>query len=213
MDIPGLTSQLPYPESCDCWAHIVSIINQIEAPFAPESDPQVQTHHQESSSQRQQQHPHILAHNLSLDTCLVLGETLITQWELLNGCAQSTLHLRPVLLRLVCGAVERMLALYEHFVSSSLSSCLAEDDPLFGSGVRVSIGTLQLDEKDEIRAVARAALSWSVVRLGAVLQDVEEESQGLGAADLREAGHEMVKELAGRTLRLLGHVERVGGSG
>ncbi|ORY04453.1 hypothetical protein BCR34DRAFT_56188 [Clohesyomyces aquaticus] len=212
MKMSNPTSQPPNPETCNCWAQLVRIISQIEAPFAPPSGPQTQPHNQESSS-RHQQHQHILTRNLPLDERLVLGEALVNQWELLNGCTRSTSHLRPALLRFVCDAVERMLTLYELFLSSSLSSSAAGEDPLSGGGARASVGALEFDEEDDIRAVAHAALSWSVVRLGAVLQDVEEESQGFGAAELREAGHERVKELTGRTLRLLGQVERIGGSG
>jgi hypothetical protein len=139
--------------------------------------------------------------NLPLDERLVLGEAIVNQWESLNGCAHSASHLGPALLRFVCNAVGRMLRLYELAVSA--------EDPLGG---RASVGMLELDEADDVQAVARAALSWSIVRLGAVLQDIEEESQGYSAEELREANHPIVKDLTGRTLRLLGQVESLGGT-
>jgi hypothetical protein len=211
METPNLTSHPPNLETCDCWTQLVRVINQIEAPFAPESGIEGRTHHQESS--RYQQRQQILTHNIPLDERLVLGEALVNQWELLNGCTWSTSHLCPTLMRFVCDAVERMLTLYELFLSSSSSHFTAREDTPSGSDVRASVGVLELDEEDDIRAVMHAALSWSVVRLGAVLQDVEEESQAFGAAGLRESGYERVKELTGRTLRLLGQVERTIGSG
>lgn len=212
MEIPSLTSLPPNLATCDCWTQLVRVMNQIEAPFVPGSDPEERTHPQESSS-RHQQRQQILTHNLPLDERLVLGEALVNQWELLNGCTQSTSHLCPTLMRFVCGAVERMLTLYELFLSSFSSPFTAGENTPSGSDVRASVGALELDEEDDIRAVMHAALSWSVVRLGDVLQDVEEESQGFGAAGLRESGYETVKELTGRTLRLLGQVERFIGSG
>jgi hypothetical protein len=139
--------------------------------------------------------------HLPLDERLVLGEAIVNQWELLNGCAHSASHLGPPLLRFVCDAVGRMLTLYELAVST--------EDPLGG---RASVGTLELDEADDVQAVARAALSWSIVRLGAVLQDIEEESQGYSAEQLREVNHPIVKDLTGRTLRLLGQVESFSGT-
>lgn len=60
---------------------------------------------------------------------------------------------------------------------------------------RAAVGSLDLDEEDEVHAVARAALSWGIVRLGAVLQDVEEECQNYPAEKLREANHAAVKDL------------------
>lgn len=142
--------------------------------------------------------------HLALDERLVLGELIVNQWELLNGCAHSASHLGhmgPALLRFICDAVGRVLTLYELAAS-------AED----GLGGRASVGTLELDEADDVQAVARAALSWSTIRLGAVLQDIEEESQGYSAEELREANHPVVKDLTGRTLRLLGQVESCGGA-
>jgi len=195
--------------ACNCWSQLIRITSQIDAPFAPGSGRGApQPRHQEYASRHRPQHP-VLTRKVPLDERLVLAEALVNQWELLNGCTHSASHLRPALLRLVCDAVERVLTLYEISLSSLLSASAVAGESLGGGDGRASVGVLELDEEDDIRAVAQAALSWSVVRLGAVLQDVEEESQSFEAAELREAGHERMKELTGRTLRLLGQVESI----
>ena len=201
----GLSSQAPWPGDCECWASLIRIISQIEA-AAPgsQASPSSQEQQAAPSSDSRQPHPP-LARHLPLDERLVLGELIVNQWELLNGCAHSASHLGhrgPALLRVVCDAVGRVLTLYELAVVSA-------EDALAG---RASVGTLELDEADDVRAVARAALSWSTVRCGAVLQDIEEESQDYSAEELREANHPVVKDLTGRTLRLLGQVESCGGA-
>ena len=71
---------------------------------------------------------------------------------------------------------------------------------------------LELDDEEEIIIVHREALRHSITRLGAILQDIEEELRQGGQNEVSEVEHPLrdkeVKELMGRLFRLLGRVSR-----
>lgn len=78
------------------------------------------------------------------------------------------------------------------------------------------VGSLELDDEEEIAIVARESLKHSVIRLGAMLQDIEEETRQCGPNELSEVEQPLqdkeVKELIGRLFRLLGRVNGPAGT-
>ncbi|KAI0377299.1 hypothetical protein F5Y04DRAFT_264778 [Hypomontagnella monticulosa] len=74
------------------------------------------------------------------------------------------------------------------------------------------VGSLELDDEEEIVIVHREALRHSITRLGAILQDIEEELRQGSQNEVSEVEHPLrdkeVKELMGRLFRLLGRVSR-----
>jgi hypothetical protein len=183
---------------CDCWDATIRIVSQCEAPF-------------KNSSYAQQ-----LVREMSLSERLNLGQKLVQQWETMNGCVSFEDHLNPQLMRIMTDAISRVLAIYEmttagmHRVAGNVprnhSSFSCSSSPVFVGGVKV-------EDPEEIAIIGQEALRHSVIRLGAMLQDIEEETRPYGPEDLSDVEQlqqdSEVKELIGRLFRLLGKINEL----
>ncbi|KAI1463928.1 uncharacterized protein F4812DRAFT_227557 [Daldinia caldariorum] len=198
---------------CNCWAATLRIISQSEKAFRPQS----------SSSGQQ------LSQSMSISDVLTLSRNLLQHWELLNGCASSDTHLNPLVFRLIADAVSRILTLHE-LAFQALSKEDAPDIteagtwqspdggtnldiagnvvPQIRNTIPICISSLELDDKEEIAIVCRETLKHSTMRLGAILQDIEEESRQFDRDQLTSVNNPLrdkeIRELIGRLFRILG---------
>ncbi|KAI2620264.1 hypothetical protein GGS26DRAFT_308227 [Hypomontagnella submonticulosa] len=212
--------------SCDCWTATINIISQAEAPFRPLSP----------SSARQLAPNMPLSDVLSLGRNLVQhwellngcpsSEAHLSQpvFRFMADAIGRALTLHEMA---IGGILKRQAS--ETRDSRELSpwrvfnnhngAHLPHDTPTSRpSSERRSlcklqptlIGSLELDDEEEIVIVHREALRHSVTRLGAILQDIEEELRQEGRNEVSEAEHPLqdkeVKELMGRLFRLLGRI-------
>ncbi|KAI1642749.1 uncharacterized protein F4817DRAFT_352018 [Daldinia loculata] len=197
---------------CNCWAATLRVISQSEAPFRPQSPSSLQH----------------LPRSMSLSDVLTFGRNLLQHWELLNGCASSDTHLNPLVFRFIADAISRILTLHELAIEglskrdapeSSVWESSGAGPDLNMSGNAMSpirntaptfISSLVLDDEEEIAIVGREALIHSLMCLGAVLQDIEEETrqfdQGQFTIVDKPLRDEEIRELIGRLFRLLGKV-------
>ncbi|KAI3328831.1 hypothetical protein F4824DRAFT_482328 [Ustulina deusta] len=158
----------------------------------------------------------------SLPETLKMAHALVKHWGDLNGCPNAGLHLDSRMLCSMTDAIEAVLPSYEVAVGSVSSSSSSSRNRRHNSSdttTRVGedgipkalIGELEL-EPVERAIVAQAAVKHSILRLAAVLQDIEEEAAlaargGEVESPLRDRG---VKELITRLFRLLGTVNQIG---
>ncbi|KAI1474440.1 hypothetical protein K445DRAFT_255998 [Daldinia sp. EC12] len=200
---------------CNCWAATLRVISQSEAAFRPQSS---------SSGQP-------LSQSMSISDVLTLSRNLLQHWELLNGCPSSDTHLNPLVFRFIADAVSRILTLHE-LALQGLSKRDVSDirEPgswqspdggpdLDTSGnvilqiqntIPICISSLELDDEEEIAIVCRETLKHSIMRLGAILQDIEEETRQFDPDQIASVDNPLqdkeIRELIGRLFRILGRV-------
>ncbi|KAK5637286.1 hypothetical protein RRF57_012998 [Xylaria bambusicola] len=163
----------------------------------------------------------------SLPDMLKMAHALVQHWGDVNGCPNAGLHLDMRTLRTMTEAIGAVLSDYEIAVglmllsastSSSPNCCLNSSDISTGVGEdnlpKAMIGELEL-ELVERAIVVQQAVKHSVLRLAAVLQDIEEEAalatrSGEVESPLRDR---CVQELSTRLFRLLGTVNQIGCTG
>ncbi|KAI1389349.1 uncharacterized protein F4822DRAFT_198197 [Hypoxylon trugodes] len=202
---------------CGCWAATIRIGSEVEGPFRSLN----------SSS----------APTMPLGDVLSLGRKLVQHWEYLNGCASSEAHLGPLAFRIMADAISRVMSLYEKAVDDVLKRKPSEtrgtaelgtrqgvdggatrnipyhDETPSHSATSISIGELELDDEEEVAIVSREALRHSIIRLGAMLQDLEEETYRHNPDEASNAVQcplqdKEIKELIGWSFRLLGKVSK-----
>ncbi|KAI1799997.1 hypothetical protein F4811DRAFT_58790 [Daldinia bambusicola] len=198
---------------CNCWTATLHVISQSEEAFRPQS----------SSSGQQ------LSQSMSISDVLTLSRNLLQHWELLNGCASSDSHLNPLVFRFIADAVSRILTLHElafQALSKKDASDITEAGtwqspdrranldisgnavPQIRNTIPIYISSLELDDKEEIAIVCRETLKHSIMRLGAILQDIEEESRQFDPDQTSSVDNLLrekeIRELIGRLFRILG---------
>ncbi|RYP18867.1 hypothetical protein DL765_003655 [Monosporascus sp. GIB2] len=99
--------------------------------------------------------------------------------------------------------------------NSMLAGSISEHGRPLGCNITPTfVGGLELDD-EEIAIVGQEALRHSIIRLGAMLQDIGEETRQHGPDELSDVEQPLqdkeVKELIGRLFRLLGRVNGPGG--
>ncbi|KAL7623515.1 hypothetical protein AAE478_007198 [Parahypoxylon ruwenzoriense] len=213
--------------ACDCWAATIRIISESEAPFRPSSSPAQHPARTMPLSEVLSLGRNLVQHWELLNGCasseVHLGPLVL---RFMADAIGRTLTLYEVAIEGVLrrGVPEtREPALWQSYSDDEVN--LPHAAHLSGHnsnppGPRRSppghniaptlVGGLELDDDEEIAIVAREALKHSVIRLGAMLQDIEEETRQYGPDELSEAEHPLqdkeVKELIGRLFRLLGRV-------
>ncbi|CAJ2507464.1 Uu.00g086500.m01.CDS01 [Anthostomella pinea] len=210
----------PPDPSCDCFAATMRVVSQSQPPYLL-SSPSTQTGAE---------------NNMSLSDSLTIGRNLVQHWEHLNGCANSDAHLVPVVFSLVADATGRVLKLYETAVEELLGTARppAPQASRLGSlpvprvrsvenmgSLKPNVAPaftceLEIDDEEEVAIVYQEALRYSVIRLGAVLQDIEEETRLLDQHALPEFESPLqgrgMKELISRLFCLLGKTHGIGTS-
>ncbi|KAL1883167.1 hypothetical protein Daus18300_000225 [Diaporthe australafricana] len=218
--------------TCDCWAATMQIIRESKAPFIVTDDDDNGNNGANSATT-----PQIPGNTMPLDNMLALGRRLVQHWELLNGCPSSAAHLAPVTLRFMTDAIGAVLALYDiatdrmqlrvgqgasasglsSFFSTPGSTVISASEHSFARGTNNNtpptyLGSLRLDDDGEHEAaiVAQEALRHSVIQLGVMLQDIEEETSQYGPAELSDMEQPLkaqdIKKLITRLFRLLGRL-------
>ncbi|KAI8964332.1 hypothetical protein F5Y11DRAFT_345685 [Daldinia sp. FL1419] len=201
---------------CNCWAATLRVISQSEAPFR-------------SQSHSPAQH---IPRSMSLSDVLEIGRNLLQHWELLNGCASSDTHLSPLVFRFIADAISRILTLHELAIeglskrdapeirdsdtwqSSDVGTNLGisgNSMPLVRNTTPTFISNLELNDEEEIAIVGREALRHSIMRLGAILQDIEEETRQFDQDQVnsivdKPLKDKEIRELIGRLFRILGRI-------
>ncbi|KAJ5824537.1 Transcription factor [Penicillium robsamsonii] len=155
-------------------------------------------------------------YRIPLDEVLSLGTALVEHWELLHGCTVTDTHLDTSMLRAMMEAAVKTLTLYEAAVESILGGWGKESDgggidhspPSNGDTVEtkptvvvtevpVYFGAMELDRQEKTIA-ARETLRHAAMRLGKMLQDIED----MGA----NPGNEQARQLKSRLFRILGRL-------
>lgn len=180
--------------SCDCWVTTIRIVNECEALFKP--PPNVQQ----------------LVREMPLSEMLNLAQKLAQQWETMNGCVSFEDHLGPQLIRVMTDAISRVLAIYE-MATEDMHENMPRSNGLFNwDNSHVFVGGVKIEDLQEIAIITEEALRHSVIRLGAMLQDIEEETHPYGP-DLSNLDQPLqgseVKVLIGRLFRLLGKINEL----
>ncbi|KAI1187055.1 hypothetical protein F5B17DRAFT_339039 [Nemania serpens] len=159
----------------------------------------------------------------SLPAMLKRAQVLVKHWGDVNGCPNAGAHLNERMLYTMTDAIGAILSDYEVAVGlillsqSSASQNCRRDRSDTNNGVgenhmpKAMIGELEL-ELAERAIVVQQAVKHSVLRLAAVMQDIEEEAalatrSSKGESSLHDRG---VKELITRLFRLLGTVNQIG---
>jgi hypothetical protein len=181
--------------SCDCWVTTIHIVSQCEAPF-------------KNPSYVQQ-----LVREMPLSEILNLSQKLVQRWETMNGCVNFEDHLSPQLIRVMTDAISRVLAIYE-MATEGMHENMPRNNSLFNWGNSpVFVGAVKIEDLQEIAIITQEALRHSIIRLGAMLQDIEEETHPYGPEDLSNVEQPLqcseVKELIGRLFRLLGKINEL----
>lgn len=220
--------------TCDCWAATMQIIRELKAPFI--IDEAVDGNGNGDNSASSATSPQIPGKTMPLDQMLALGRRLVQHWEFLNSCPSSAAHLVPITLRFMTDAISAVLALYDiatdrmqlregqGALGSGLSTSFSTPGPTATSasnhsGARMNnntpptyLGTLRLDDDGEHEAaiVAQEALRHSVIQLGVMLQDIEEEASQYGPVELSDMEQPLrvqdIKNLITRLFHLLGRL-------
>lgn len=210
----------------------MQIIRELKAPFIIDEEDDGNGNGTDSASPATSRQ--IPANAMPLDQMLALGRRLVQHWEFLNGCPSSAAHLAPITLRFMADAISAVLALYDIatdrmqlrvgqvVVASGLSPFFSTPGPTATtasnhSAARMNnktlptyLGSLSLNDDGEHEAaiVAQEALRHSVIQLGVMLQDIEEETHQYGPAELSDMEQPLkvqdIKKLITRLFHLLG---------
>ncbi|KAI3321950.1 hypothetical protein HD806DRAFT_502392 [Xylariaceae sp. AK1471] len=194
---------------CDCKSETLRILNLCQH-FANGSPPTV------SSS------PPLLTSTSSapaqgtdvnnIDATLTIARELVQHWGTINGCSNAESHMTSQTLRSMTDAIGLVLPNYEIAIESIAQKSQSSSHttaPEHNTTPSVFIGTLELDPS-EAAIVVRESLKQSIVRLAAMLQDIEEEAALLS---LNQAEYPLpdkdVKGLITRLFRMLANVNRL----
>lgn len=155
---------------------------------------------------------------VSLDKTLQLSDRLLSYWELLNGCANADEHCTPSLHRRMTDAVTYVLRLHESFLGEESAAPMEpgqhRDDQgprpnttqVAGSGrPPVLLGSLALED-DEAAMVVHMAMRQSVLRLGEILGDIQEDAARAAQEDISKVKDKNVDVAIDLMLRLLSRI-------
>ena len=189
---------------CNCWAGTIRVISQCQAAVSPSSTPLTSS---SPAVPNRQSDTNANPAGPPLSDVLALGRSLADQWEVINTCVHSIFHLLPTALRFLHGATISMLTLYEKVIDE-IARQLASPAPTFGGQPpgadatrrpSVFVGSLQLGQ-EESAIVIQEALRHSLIRLGAMLEEIDEAAQRRIREGLLDDGQPMEDLEAGGTL-------------
>ncbi|CAJ2506372.1 Uu.00g005020.m01.CDS01 [Anthostomella pinea] len=189
---------LPPPPPCGCWPATLRIANLCQSHAEAEA-----------SSMREAG----AAHGSFLADALTMSRDLVQHWGTINGCASSESHMTPQALCSMADAIDQVLrghATAIEDLSRRHQHHHHHHEATRGPhAARTFVGRLELDA-DEGAIVAQEALKHSLIRLAAMLQDVEEESALLRSeAEPHPLRGRDIRDLTTRLFRLLGSVNRL----
>ncbi|KAK2764511.1 hypothetical protein FQN54_009206 [Arachnomyces sp. PD_36] len=212
--------------NCDCWIATTRIISQLEAPFKHSlfsTQPLVRTM---SLSDMLNLGQNLVQHWEIMNGCpnseIHLSPPML---RLMTDAIRRVLALYEIAIEGEPHASETREPQSHHDTANSPSATLpsvfnsnsipignrAESSrSLSWSATPTFVGSLKLEEEEEIAIVGQEALRHSIIRLGAMLQDIEEETRQNSPDWLSDAERPLldkeVKGLIGRLFRLLGKV-------
>ncbi|PGH01261.1 hypothetical protein GX51_05316 [Blastomyces parvus] len=211
--------------SCDCWVATIRILNQCESPFKqlPQSPTSMPFNELLALSQNLVQHWEVMngctsseAHInpqllrfmadavgrvLTLHDIVVEGMLLSRQPDDLQrqgrtygdagrNCPHATFSLEP------------------NSQACNVADC--GDGRACQNATLAFVGSLKLDDEEEVSIVFQEALRHSIIRLGAMLQDIEEEIHQFGPDEFSNVERPLqdteVKGLIGRLFGVLGRI-------
>ncbi|KAI1130847.1 hypothetical protein F5Y10DRAFT_234914 [Nemania abortiva] len=145
-----------------------------------------------------------------LSSTLSTAHNLVQHWGTINGCSSAQSHITPQTLCSMTDAIGMILRDHELAVdamsqTSHHNGSAATSEKL--NTPRVAIGSLELDAS-EAAIVIQESLKHSVIRLAAMLQDIEEEAALLGQ-DQSPLRDKDVKGLITRLFRVLANLNRI----
>ncbi|KAI8627399.1 hypothetical protein F5Y19DRAFT_177816 [Xylariaceae sp. FL1651] len=155
----------------------------------------------------------------SISGTLKTAHALVQHWGNLNGCPNAGSHMDVRMLCSMTDAVGVALLGHEAAVQSIIASMgrrnYVNDDGTPGaeggavSMPRASIGELELESLERTITV-QESLKHSILRLAAMLQDIEEEATWMTRGEVEPPFRDRnVKELTTRLFRLLGMTNRI----
>ncbi|RYP74942.1 hypothetical protein DL771_002726 [Monosporascus sp. 5C6A] len=215
--------------TCDCWAATIRIISQSEAPFRHSSSSAQQPARSMSLSDVLGLGRNLVQHWELLNCCASfeahLGPPVL---RYMADAISRVLALYEMALEGVLGAPEtarepRPRRSYRDAAANPPHATFAPKSnpipagsmsehgrPLSCNITPTFVGGLELDDEEEVAIVRQEALRHSIIRLGAMLQDIEEETRQRGPDEPSDVEQPLqdkeVKELIGRLFRLLGRV-------
>ncbi|KAI0100504.1 hypothetical protein GGR51DRAFT_532289 [Nemania sp. FL0031] len=145
-----------------------------------------------------------------LSSTLTMAHNLVQHWGTINGCSSAQSHITPQTLCSMTDAIGMILR--DHELAVDAMSQISHRDGAAAASEklnipRASIGSLELDPS-EAAIVIQESLKHSIIRLAAMLQDIEEEATLLGQ-DQSPLRDKDVKGLITRLFRVLANVNRI----
>ncbi|KAI1500606.1 hypothetical protein F5X99DRAFT_235202 [Biscogniauxia marginata] len=191
--------------ACECWPATLRIVSLCQGCSQASSSPS-------SSSSLLGREGGILAGTLAA------ARDLVQHWGAVNGCARAEAHMDAQMLRCMADAIALVLRDHEAAIDAaapgnpdpqSRRRASASASAVKWNAPRTYVGKLELDAA-EAAIVAQEALKHSLIRLAAMLQDLEEESALLARAGAENPLRDRdVKSLITRLFRMLGNVNRL----
>ncbi|KAI4859905.1 hypothetical protein F4820DRAFT_133085 [Hypoxylon rubiginosum] len=189
------------PPPCECWPATLRIVDICQSCSQASSSPFPSSANVEVGNSTD------APPGVALANTLAVARNLVQHWGAVNGCPNAEAHMDA---RMLCRMVDAIgLVLRDHEKAIDGASAAPRASP------RTFVGRVELDA-GEAAIVAQEALKHSLVRLAAMLQDIEEESAWLGRRTDEEAtkeknplGDREVKGLITRLFRMLGNVNRL----
>jgi hypothetical protein len=182
------------PPPCECWSETLRIVD------LSQNCAQTSTSVREASTASK---PTSLLQNT-----LTMGRNLVQHWGALNGCANAESHLGTQTLRYMADAIGWVLRDHEVAIDD-LSRRPQPHRAAEGNPPRTFIGRLELDPA-EAAVVVQEALKHSLIRLAAMLQDIEEETALMGRSEAADPLWERnIKNHITQLFRMLGSVNRL----
>ncbi|KAI0868733.1 hypothetical protein GGS24DRAFT_481433 [Hypoxylon argillaceum] len=203
--------------SCECELETVRLLRLCQRPAAhppsppePSSSPLSMSASLPSSAPVQESAAKPAAFEAFLASTLAMAHNLVQHWGTINGCSSAHSHITPRTLCSMTDAIGMILRDHELAVDamyqlSHRNGTAAASERL--NTPRASIGKLELDPS-EAAIVIQESLKHSIIRLAAMLQDIEEEA-ALRSQDQLPLRDKDVKGLITRLFRMLANVNRI----
>ncbi|KAI0808762.1 hypothetical protein GGR55DRAFT_183907 [Xylaria sp. FL0064] len=206
------------PTSCDCDAEtrrIIGHVSQISSTLATSAPGQASPSTSKSTGLQSPLFP--LANRLET------AHVLVQHWGNVNGCPRAGSHMGAPMLCTMIDAISAVMHGHEDVVDGLISwqrrrrvitttgPGRNDDAPVTVVMPTVAIGELELEPVEQV-IVVQEALKHSILRLAAMLQDIQEEAALIGSE--RQVGSPLcgkgLNELSTRLFRLLGVVDELG---
>ncbi|KAI0438614.1 hypothetical protein F4803DRAFT_86216 [Xylaria telfairii] len=195
------------PTSCDCEAETRRIVGQVG-----------QISSRLATSAPGQASPSLPSSPSPLADTLKTAHVLVQHWGHVNGCPRAGSHMDAPMLCTMTDAIGAIMRGHEQVVEKSVSlqrrrriPGRSDDAPVAIVMPTAAIGELELEPAEQV-IVVQEALKHSILRLAAVLQDIQEEAALIGRE--QQVGSPLcskgVNELSTRLFRLLGAVDKLG---